>query len=249
MPTTEINGFDHHWEELGSGQALIMLHGAVSSGKHLIEHAKELSADFRVLVPDMRGMGQSQRISSIPTTAWVDDLKGLLDHLGLSTAHIFGTGLGTRVALRFTIEHPEMTSSLILDESIIAFDEAGGNAMNTRLSDLDSLPPETVRQYEFWHGSNWKEAIQPYFPWRNESATHEYFNLREPSKDITVPTLITRGDAREPIHPMSHSNELFENIKTARLWIKPEGGCFATPEGYAMVRSFIADAVKQPVKA
>ncbi len=247
MPTSKINGFDHYWEDFGSGEALIMLHGAVSSGKNQLGHARELSSDFRVLVPDMRGMGQSQHTSSIATGAWVDDVKGLLDHLGLAAAHLFGTGLGTRVALRFAIDHPEMTTSLILDDSIIAFDQAGGSAMNSRLSDPDSMPPETVQLYESLHGSEWKVAVRSYFDWRNQTATQDYFNLRELSKGITVPTLITRGDARDPIHPLSHSYELFENIKTARLWIKPEGGCFATPEGYSVVRRFIAESAKQPV--
>jgi pimeloyl-ACP methyl ester carboxylesterase len=61
MPDATINGYKHHWEDLGSGEALVMFHGAANSGLTLKNHAQEMSKDFRVIVPDMRGMGQSAR--------------------------------------------------------------------------------------------------------------------------------------------------------------------------------------------
>lgn len=249
MPSATINGFKHHWEELGSGEAFILLHGAAGSSVSLMNHARELSKDFRVLVPDMRGLGQSQRVNPIPADAWVEDMRGLLNHLAIDSAHVYGTSLGARVALRFAIAYPKMTNTLILENSIIAFEAAGNDAMNARLGNPDAMAPEVAERYRGMHGEDWKDAVLAYFAWRNDASVHAYYDMREASKSLTMPTLLTRGDAREPVHPMSHTFEIFENIKSARLWIKPEGGCFATPEGYARVRAFIAESAKTPVGA
>lgn len=247
MPEATINGFKHYWEDLGSGEAIFMFHGAAGAGSSLLPHARELAKDFRVIVPDMRGLGHSQRVNPIPADAWVEDLKGLLDHLEIDRAHVYGTSLGSRVALRFGIAYPERTSSVILENAIIAFEAAGSDVMNARLGNPDAMEPEAAARFEGLHGADWKDAVLSYFGWRNDPEAHAYYDMRESSKTLTVPVLITRGDAREPVHPMAHSFELFQNIQGSRLWIKPEGGCFATPEGYDRVRRFIAEMKGQAV--
>jgi pimeloyl-ACP methyl ester carboxylesterase len=249
MPDATINGYKHHWEDLGSGEALVMFHGAAGSGVSLLNHAQEMAKDFRVLVPDMRGLGQSARQNPIPADAWVEDLVGLLDHLGIEKAHVYGTSLGSRVALKFGIAHPERTASVILDNAILAFEEAGSTVMNQRLGNPDAMDDEQRARFHGMHGDDWKEAVLSYYTWRNDPAAHAYYDMREGSKSMSVPLFITRGDAREPVHPMAHSIELFNNVAGSRLWIKPEGGAFATAEGYDRVRKFIAETKDAPVAA
>lgn len=247
MPNAMLNGFNHHWEEAGSGEAFVMLHGAAGSGAGFKAHLPELSKTLRVIIPDMRGMGGSAHVSSIPPSAWVDDLKALLDHLNIDAAHVYGTSLGARVALRFAIDYPARTRSLILDNPIV-LNEAGGNAaLNSRMSNPDNLPPEAAARYESQHGVDWKDVVRNYFAIRNEPALQEFYNLRELAKDVATPTLLTRGDSREDVtHPLPHVIELAYSLKNSRIWIKPSGGCFATPEGYDVVRHFVGQAVAVP---
>lgn len=247
MPDATINGFKHHWEDLGSGEALVMFHGAAGAGSSLLPHAQELSKDFRVLVPDMRGLGQSARQNPLPADAWVEDLVGLLDHLGIEKAHVYGTSLGSRVALKFGIAHPERSESIILENAIIAFEEAGSNVMNQRLGNPDAMDEEQVKRFKGLHGDDWKDAVLTYYTWRNDPAAHEYYDMREGLKSLSVPLFITRGDAREPVHPMSHSFELFNSVPGSRLRINPEGGLFATPAGYDALRAFIGTTKGTPI--
>jgi pimeloyl-ACP methyl ester carboxylesterase len=249
MPDATINGFSHHWEDLGSGEAFVMFHGAAGAGSSLLLHAMELSKDFRVIVPDMRGMGKSARQNPIPADAWVEDLAALLDHLGIEKAHVYGTSLGSRVALKFGIAHPERTSSVILENAIIAFEEAGSNVMNQRLGNTDNMDEEQRARFQGLHGDDWKDAVLSYYTWRNDPAAHAYYNMREELKSLSVPLFITRGDAREPVHPMEHSFELFRSVPGSRLRINPEGGLFATPAGYESVRAFIASTKGTPIAA
>ncbi len=246
MAEATLNGFKHYWEDLGSGEAFVMLHGAAGAGSSLLPHATEMAKDFRVIVPDMRGLGKSARINPIPADAWIEDLTALLDHLGIDKAHVYGTSLGARVALKFAIEHPERTHTAIIENTILRFETGGSDVMNQRLGNPDTMAPEAQARFEGLHGADWRDAVRSYFVWRNDPAVHAYYEMTEASKSLEVPVLITRGDAREPVHPMAHSFELFENAKNARLWIKPEGGCFATPEGYDRVRSFIAETRAVP---
>src|SRR5262245_6823068 len=119
MPEATINGFKHHWEEAGSGEPLIMVHGAAGAGKTFAPQIEELSKSHRVIAVDLRGMGGSARVESIPASAWVDDLGGLVDHLGFSKVNLLGVSLGARISLRYAINNPDRVQSLVLDNPIV----------------------------------------------------------------------------------------------------------------------------------
>ncbi len=251
MPHATINGHKHYWEEAGSGETLVMLHGAAGSGRSFYGHIPELSKTFRVLIPDMRGMGQSEHVASIEPNAWCDDVRGLLDHLAIERAHVFGSSLGARVALRFAIDHPPRTLTLVLDNPIVRNESAGNEALNARMADPSNLPPDAIQRYEAAHGSDWQDVVRNFFNMRNDAnGFQSALDLREPAKSVTAPTLVTRGDSKADVtHPFLHAIELFTNLPKARLWIKPEGGLFATPEGYDVLRRFVKEAAGQPAAA
>lgn len=246
MPDAILNGHKHHWEQAGPtepapgpAQTLVMLHGAAASGKILLPHLAELSKTLEVLIPDMRGMGESQRVTSIPPNGWEDDLGALLDHLGIEKAHLFGTSLGSRICLRFAIDNPGRVLSLVLDNPLVS----NNPAMDARFV---TPPPATPRQavhHEEMHGADWEVAIANYYAIRNDQAFQAHHNFREIAAAVRIPTLITRGDSRtDLVHPLPDAFEMFNLIESSRLWIKPEGGCLATTEGYDRIRAHIAAA-------
>lgn len=245
MPDAVINGLKHYWEEAGSGEPLIMIHGAAGSSKTFGPQIAELSQSYRVIAVDLRGMGQSARVSSMEGSAWVDDLAALIEHLGLKNVNIFGASLGARIALRYAINQPDNVRALILDNPIVANESSGNAALNARMGDTDSLPQEQKDRYHSLHGDDWPDVVKSFFTIRNDPAVQEHLNLRELVKGLATPTLLTRGDNRlDTVHPLPHVIELFYAMPNARIWIKPAGGCFATDEGYDMVRDFIARAAK-----
>ena len=84
MPTASINGLAHYFVDEGVGEPLVLLHGAASSGESLKDNYVALSEKFRVIVPDLRGMGSSAHVHELPPGGWVDDLFGLLDRKTLA---------------------------------------------------------------------------------------------------------------------------------------------------------------------
>jgi 3-oxoadipate enol-lactonase len=71
-----------------------------------------LEADFTVVTYDQRGFGDST-LPSGPAT-YIDDLRALLDHLGLEQTTLVGASLGGRVALEMALVHPKRISGLVL---------------------------------------------------------------------------------------------------------------------------------------
>ena len=244
MPSTEINGSLHSWEDAGSGDVLVLVHGAASAGSALSSYSADLSRDFRVIVPDLRGMGRSAHVESIPASAWTDDLLALLDHLSIDRAHLYGVSLGARVVLRVAIDHPERVRSLILDAPIVANDPAG-NAQLNRSYNPQNLPDERKAAARQLHGDDWAAVMQNYFNIRNQPEVQEHLNLRDRCGEVTVPTLIMRGDLPEPVHPIAHATELHERMPDTRLAILPNTGTVvynnASEAMRSMVREFLAD--------
>lgn len=243
MPEANLNGHKHYWEDTGSGPPLIMIHGAARSGRMLVGPAAPLSRRYRVIIPDLRGMGRSAHVPSIPPSAWIDDLAALLDHLGLPSAHLYGVSLGARIALRTAIDHPSMVRSLILDAPILANESAGNAALNSNLGNPDAMPPAEQAEREATHGADWRQVMQNFMNIRSSSALQDHLNLREAAKGLETPALIMRGDLWEPIHPLPHALELHKSLRNSRLWIRPDTSYVlltsAPEEACAQISSFI----------
>lgn len=224
MPEATINGHKHYWEDQGTGTPLVMLHGAAGSGLGFASVAAALAGEgLRVIVPDMRAMGRSEHVPAIPPSAWVEDVLGLLDHLRIDKAVVHGISLGSRVALRFAIDHPDRTLGCILDAAIIANDPAGNAALNTNL-DPSALPEERKQAAMRQHGEDWEQVMTNYFQIRNEPDLQEYYNLRAAAPTCEAPVLIIRGDnVPDAVHPLDHSIELHKVLPNSQLAVYPNG--------------------------
>src|SRR5262249_52976964 len=222
MPSAILTGYEMHWEEAGSGDVLLLIHGACSSSRRFAPILPQLAYDFRVIAVDLRGMGQSAHVAAIPPCAWSDDMAALIHYLAVGSAHFYGVSLGSRVALRTAIDHPQLVRSLCLDMPIIAIDPAGDSALLEHFdANVSALSEERRNQLLALHGADWENVFRNYSNIRKQLDVQEYLNLREPSKGVTTPTLIMRGDEENPVHPLQHAVELHENIKGSWLWINP----------------------------
>jgi pimeloyl-ACP methyl ester carboxylesterase len=219
MAIQNVNGHDMFYDEAGSGDILVMIYGSVDgSARIFTPHLAELSKDFRVILPDLRGLGRSAHVNDMEPSAWVDDLGGLLDALGVQSAHIYGGAMGSRPALRFALDHPDRIKSLIVDWVVLANDDESDKQSIGNFG--ASVPPDRAANLKEHHGDDWAEVSDFYLRLRTGDAFKEYYDLRESSKGITVPTLILRGDtdANPEIHPLSHSILAHQNI--ANSWLK-----------------------------
>jgi len=219
-----INGLPHHYVDEGPKTApvIVFQHGATGSHHQFTEeHTPTIAQKYRCISDDARGLGGSAHVATMPATAWVDDLLGLLDHLQVDKAHIMGSSRGSRVALRFAIQHPDRVKSLLLDGAIIAMTEAGDASLNRNPGDGRRLPPEAQEENRRRHGEDWLEVVRNYFNLRNLPGLQTYLNTRDEVEKITCPVLIMHGDVDDGTHPLASSLELFARLERARLAIYP----------------------------
>jgi 2-hydroxy-6-oxonona-2,4-dienedioate hydrolase len=114
------NGETLGYREAGAGgPALVLLHGNMTSSKHLEILMDQLEDEFKIYAPDMRGFGVStynQHITSLQDFA--DDLKLWVDGLSLRGFTLAGWSTGGGVAMQFAADHPDYVDKLVLIESV-----------------------------------------------------------------------------------------------------------------------------------
>jgi len=126
MPDARINGARIWYKETGEGDPVIQIHGAGFGHFNFATATPILSQTFRCIDFDMRGYGQSERpLQRYNMEVWADDVAGLMDHLGLDSAHIHGTSMGGMVAQQFAAKYPERTQRLVINCSAAKLDYAG----------------------------------------------------------------------------------------------------------------------------
>jgi pimeloyl-ACP methyl ester carboxylesterase len=110
-------GYNLHYEVVGSGRPLVLLHGLPMWGDRWRElgYVDRLSAEFMVVTPDLLGHGESDKPSDslaygIPNMA--ADVVTLLDTLGQDAAHVWGYSMGAWVAEAVAVLYPERVVSL-----------------------------------------------------------------------------------------------------------------------------------------
>lgn len=105
--------------EAGSGPAVLMLHGGGPGASGVSNYSRNidtLAQEFRVIVPDMPGYGRSAKDvdQSDPFGYLADMIHGLLDELGITTAHLIGNSYGGAAALRLALDTPHRVDKLVL---------------------------------------------------------------------------------------------------------------------------------------
>lgn len=105
--------------EKGSGPAVVMLHGGGPGASGVSNYGRNidvLAQSYRVIVPDMPGYGRSSKYidHSDPFGYLADSIRGLLDELGVQTAHLIGNSYGGAAALRLALDTPHRAGKLVL---------------------------------------------------------------------------------------------------------------------------------------
>ena len=115
MPVLSVNSIELYYLEAGSGQPVLLLHGLGSCGDDWLFQTPILAECCRVIAPDLRGHGQSSPLRGpIRVAQLAADIAGLMDGLGLASAHIVGLSLGGLVGQQLAIDFPHKVQRLIL---------------------------------------------------------------------------------------------------------------------------------------
>ena len=119
MPTASINGIDLFYTSSGQGTPIVFAHGV--GGNHASWHYQTpfFSRWYQVLAIDHRGFGNTTDVPDSPGRfAFVDDLEGLLDHLGIEKTVLVAQSMGGWTCLGFALRHPDRVLALVMADSL-----------------------------------------------------------------------------------------------------------------------------------
>lgn len=124
MPRVRVNGIELYYEVHGAGETLVCLNGLTADTSSWAQQLPAFTARHRVVLYDCRGQGRSDKPEAeyYPTEEHAEDLKVLLEVLGVERAHLVGFSQGGAVAQQVAIRFPERVNCLVLADT---FSQAG----------------------------------------------------------------------------------------------------------------------------
>ena len=120
MPKATVNGVELAYEEAGQGFPLVWCHEFAGSMESWLPQVHFFARRYRVITYNARGYPPSE-VPEDPAAysqdIAVEDVYGLLRHLGIEFAYIGGLSMGGATALHFGIRHSEMARALIISSA------------------------------------------------------------------------------------------------------------------------------------
>ena len=204
-----VNGLEMYYEIHGSGQPLVLLHGAFSAvGTSFGSLLPELAKTRQVIGFELQAHGHTADIDRpLSMDSMADDVAAAIKELGFESADVFGYSMGGGVALRVAIRHPEVVRKLIVAAVTYTFSGIQPGLMEG----LGNMTPEMM------HGSPWHEEYMRIAPHPEDFAKlfAKKTEMDRQTQDIPVesmwaiksPTLLIIGDS-DLVRP-EHAVEMF----------------------------------------
>jgi pimeloyl-ACP methyl ester carboxylesterase len=135
----EVNGLNMYYESHGTGQPLVVLHGAYMTIDLMGETVPELAKTRQIIGVELQGHGCTADIDRpLSYELMADDVAALLGHIGIEQADLFGYSMGGGVALQVAIRHPEVVRKLALASATF---NSGGYHPGV-LAGIEQMTPE-----------------------------------------------------------------------------------------------------------
>ena len=243
MPTVKVGDINMYYEVHGSGEPLVMINGAAVTTEIYTELIPIYSPEYRMVLFDNRGAGRTDA-PDIPYTMemMARDVAGLLDTVGISSAHVFGASLGGGIAQLFALFYPDRVRSLVLSVT-----HCGGSHMVVPHAEIaEVLSSLTMADPEERAEAMMRLCVTPEFAAGNpgimqrmkEERARQYASsqgirqqqqvscatdIYERLPEIKALTLIIHGDADQLV-PVENARVMASRIPNAELVIFPDAG-------------------------
>lgn len=230
MSFCEYYGKKIYYEEYGSGEPLILLHGNTVSSRFFTPVLPLLSEKYHVITLDFLGCGRSDRIDEWPADLWYEwsrQVVSLCDELELSKVKLIGCSGGALAAINVALENPELVESVVADsfEGLKANPEITEQIRSGR--NFAKQNAEFCSMLKAMHGEDGEKVFDA-----DTEAVVAHAKIigsffHKPIEELKTDLLLT-GSAEDEMFPEGHYEKLFNDIcrKTdmAKLHIFKQGG-------------------------
>ena len=226
---TLAHGVRLHYLHQGpkAGPAIVLLHGFSDSSFSFSRVMPLLPAELRVVAPDLRGHGNSERpLVGYRMTDMAQDVVQLMDALGVPSAIVVGHSMGSFVAQAMADRSPKRVSQLVLLASAAKADNAGLRELRTVVEGLsDPVDAEFVRAFQysciakdvpdsFMEAAIANSRRMPASVWKQ--VINGLVEYRPVTPRPLVPTLVLGGD-RDAVFSVAEQMELAADYPNSTL--------------------------------
>ena len=121
MRTIQVNGARLAVIDEGQGAPLLLLHGLGGSADDWRMQRAEFAARYRVVIPDLRGYGASERREPFTIAQHARDMAALLAALAIPRAQVIGLSMGGAIAIELAVRSPGSVAALVLANTAPGF--------------------------------------------------------------------------------------------------------------------------------
>ncbi|MGH9552083.1 MAG: alpha/beta fold hydrolase [Terriglobales bacterium] len=222
------------------GKPIVLVHGAIASRRYMIPTAKLLAENFRVLLPDLPGHGNSSKPEHALTVQQQSDvLKSWFEMLGLHRTNILANSYGCQIAAQFARTYPDSVEKLILT------DPTGDPQAPGRWTQFFRLMMDGFVEPPFAPLMMFRDIYDMGI--RRTFETGDRINQDDIRKNlpfIKAPTLVVRGE-NDPVAPHRWCEEVAALIPESRLAVIPNAphsvNSATAPQLTKLVNDFVFD--------
>lgn len=207
------------YKEVGVGKPLVMLHGDTASSimfEFLLHLYQE---NFRVILIDFLGNGQSDRISKFPENLWITQAQqviALIEHLEIEKVNLLGTSGGAWVAVNTALKRSDLIDKVIAD----SFD---GRTLHENFAENLLQEREFAKRdihakqfYEWCQGEDWETVVDLNTQALTKCATDQIPLFCKPLETLRVPILFMGSledemCRRDMVEEYTEMNQLVQN--------------------------------------
>jgi pimeloyl-ACP methyl ester carboxylesterase len=235
-PYADLGGIRQWYDERGSGDPLVFMHGALVDSRFYERNIEALAQHFRVYSPDQRGHGRTPDVEGPMTfAATVDDTVVLLEEVVGGPAHLVGHSNGAFAALLTALRRPDLVRRLVM--------VSGGFHRDGLVSQEPAENPDApLPDLAALHGDVTPEGEEHF---RVLMERTQELDRREPAlpgadlRDVKARTLLVFGD--DDLVSMDHIEATYEGIPDAELAIVPGTSHFLLQEKPAACNRLMID--------
>jgi len=219
MTYAPVNGVQLYYEVRGEGRPLVLLHrGLMTIDLNFGPLLEPLAASRQVIAVELQGHGHTADTSRPMTIdALADDVVGLLDHLRIGQADLFGFSLGGLVACAAALGAPARVGKLIAASA----DAHRPPGRQSAPLGEDRLP--TPADFQAMRDAYVAVAPDPAhfdeFAARTAAMVHQFAGWTGELRSLRAPTLLIFGD--RDFTPLPDVVEMFELLPEAQLAVLP----------------------------
>ena len=250
------NGIEISYLVEGEGPWLTMSHSLACNLHMWDEQAAVLAKHFRVLRFDTRGHGASQAPKGAYTLEELaDDLKGLLDALGVKQTHFVGLSKGGMIGQTFALKYPGVLKTLVLADTTSRYppEAAALWAERIKVAETQGMEPLVQPTLERWFTAPFRAAsaskvqliadmirTTPVAGYVGCSHAIPKINLSARLREIDAPALVIVGE-QDMGTPVAMAREIHESYPGSELVIIPSAAHLANVEQPGAFNAALAD--------